>query len=161
MVAASFDGDINRMDSGSTILLVDDSVDDVFLFNHYVAKNHLPFKIQVAHDGTEGMNYMEGKGEFGDREKFPIPNFIISDNNMPGMTGKEFVTWLKADSRYASVPTVFFSGTTSSTDVDHAYGKLGVQSYIFKPEEPKKLEHYIKVIFDYWSICAVPQCKVD
>ncbi|MDB6024706.1 MAG: response regulator receiver protein [Verrucomicrobiales bacterium] len=147
------------MDSGSTILLVDDSEDDVFLFEHCLTKNKYPFKIHLARNGLEAMNYLEGKEEFSDRVKFPIPQFIITDNKMPLVTGKEFLTWLKEHPRYSVVPTLFFSGFASPKEVDYAYATLGVHSYIFKPESPEQLERYIKLIFDYWSICAIPACK--
>lgn len=144
------------MDRGATILLVDDSEDDVFLFERVVAKNKLPFKIQVARNGLEAKDYMQGQRGFSDRQKFPLPQFIITDNNMPGMSGKEFLIWLKEHPGRAMVPILMFSGAASEDDVSFAYKELGVQSYIFKPATPDKLEHYIKAIFNYWAICAIP-----
>lgn len=150
---------ITAMRPGSTVLLVDDSMDDVFFFTRLVKKHGYPFRIEHAKDGVQAIEYLEGKGEFADRKRFPLPRFIISDNQMPRMTGRELLRWLRDHPQLSVVPTIFFSGPSSAKELNEAYDQLGVHSVIYKPQDNDTLERYVKLIFDYWSICALPTCS--
>src|SRR6185503_3829739 len=60
-----------------TILFAEDSEDDRLMFER--ALHRLPFKTEVrfANDGHEAISYLEGKDQYSDRQKFPIPTVIL------------------------------------------------------------------------------------
>jgi len=41
--------------------------------------------------GEEAMEYFKGVGRFADRRRFPMPNLVLLDSNMPKVTGFEFL----------------------------------------------------------------------
>lgn len=147
------------MQAGATVLLVDDDENDSLLFQRAVRQNQFPFRVHWVRNGREALDYISGNGEFADREKFPFPKFIVTDNKMPVMSGSEFLRWLKAHPKYHVVPTIVFGGSASPTEVDSAYQELGAHSYISKPADSENLQQIVKLIFDYWAVCHVPHCK--
>jgi CheY-like chemotaxis protein len=50
-----------------TILHVDDSPEDVFLLKHAFKRAEIHNPVQVAVDGQQAIDYLAGRGKFGDR----------------------------------------------------------------------------------------------
>src|SRR5687767_6411189 len=118
----------------ATVLLVDDNESDVFLFKRAVQTAGLNINVHVAHNGLEAINYLKLACESDDRDAFPFPKFILTDNRMPVMTGREFLRWLKEHPRCNVIPTVVLGGSASPDDVQEAYD-LGAHSYFVKPDD--------------------------
>src|SRR5687768_1862488 len=114
------------MKSSDTILLVEDDESDAFFFKRALQKNNLPHRVHVAQNGQEAVNYMKGEGEFANRDQYPFPKFIITDNRMPMMSGSDFLKWLKGNPQFRVIPTIVFGGSTSPADITNAYENLEV-----------------------------------
>ncbi|MDM8535374.1 response regulator [Desulfobacterales bacterium HSG17] len=89
----------------------------------------LKFKLSKADYETE---YFNSGGEA--LEKIPMlkPHIIVSDIDMPNMNGYEFCEKLRQDSRTASIPFIFLSGRTDTTDQLEGL-RLGADDYVCKP----------------------------
>lgn len=89
----------------------------------------LKFKLSKAGYETQ---YYNGGGEA--LEKIPElkPHIIVSDIDMPNMNGYEFCEQLRQDSRTASIPFIFLSGRTDTTDQLEGL-RLGADDYVCKP----------------------------
>ena len=72
-----------------------------------------------------------------------VPDLIISDITMPGMSGFDLFGMVRSDSKFQNTPFIFLSG---HTDLQHIMmGKeLGSDDYIMKPYEPEMLISTIK-----------------
>lgn len=149
------------MEKGSTVLLVEDDETDAFFFQRAVSKGGFPYRVKVAKNGLEGMEYLAGSGKFADRDRFPFPKFIVTDNRMPMVSGKEFLLWLKSHPKFHVVPTIILGGQDDPKNVDEAYEELGAHSYIVKPSTNEQLERVVRLIFEYWALCEIPRCKTD
>ncbi|MFN7138536.1 MAG: response regulator [Limisphaerales bacterium] len=149
------------MQEGAIVLLVEDDESDAIFFQRAVQKNGFPYRVHVAGNGKEAMEYIQGLGEFSDRTRYPFPKFIITDNRMPVMTGNEFLKWLRAHPEFSVVPTIILGGSEQDSEIDFAYEELRVHSYIVKPSDVNKLQDVVKRIFDYWSVCRLPTCKQE
>ena len=104
---------------------------------------------------------MEGDGKFSDRDAFPFPKFIVTDNRMPVLSGTEFLQWLKKHPQFHVVPTIILGGGEGQEAVDEAYSELQVHSYMNKPPTSERLEKLVQLIFSYWAECCLPTCKVE
>ena len=143
------------------VLLVEDDENDVFLFRRALERTGAPFQLQVARDGGEAQEYLTGGGRFQNRELFPFPKFIITDDRMPVVSGDAFLKWLKNHPHFHVVPTIMLSGSSRPADVTKACDELAVHSYIIKPTGTRELEEALALIFKYWALCAVPPAFQD
>lgn len=66
-------------------------------------------------------------------------NFIITDWNMPEMSGLEFVTELRSKPQYVKMPVLMITTRGMKEDVLQAV-QAGVNNYMVKPFTPETLE---------------------
>ena len=73
-------------------------------------------------------------------------NFIITDWNMPNMSGLEFVNKVRS-SNFKTLPILMVTTRSIKEDIIEAM-KAGVNSYIVKPFTPQTLQEKIDRILD-------------
>jgi adenylate cyclase len=108
------------------ILAVDDNEDNIQLIIDIV--EDMGHDVIMALDGTQALDIIEQD----------LPDLILLDVNMPGMTGFEVLEHLKAVERTASIPVIML---TALAGVDHrveGFG-LGAEDYLVKPFSPLEL----------------------
>jgi len=106
-------------------LIVDDNL-DVRLFLRSLLEDQ--FKILEAENGEEGLKLAITS----------LPDIVISDVMMPGMSGLELCEKIKADVRTDHIPVILT--TVLSSHSDRLEGlKKGADSYIPKPIDPDHL----------------------
>jgi len=118
-----------------SMLLVDDSTEDRLLFKNslwYATRLRL---VAEAGDGREAMDYFEGLGQFADRDKFPLPDLLLLDLNMPRVNGFEVLTWLQR--RAFNHFTVVLTDSKRSEDIKRALD-LGADLYQMKPRRERE-----------------------
>jgi CheY-like chemotaxis protein len=113
--------------AGPSILLIENSDDDVFLFRHALSRVKYSGNVQVVASVTQACMYLEGYGKFADREHYPLPDLIVSDMNLSGETGTGFLEWLRQEDRFAHLPFVFLSGSFQPQDRVRS-AELGVRT---------------------------------
>lgn len=74
-----------------------------------------------------------------------MPDLIISDINMPNMTGIEFLDYLKKNELFRSIPFVILSSEDSTSQKIELLEK-GADDYISKPFNPMELKVRLKKI---------------
>lgn len=92
--------------------------------------------ITYAKTGLEAVAALEKRGA----------DLVISDWNMPAMTGLELLKWLKNDDRFHQVPFLMVTSIDQRANVIEAV-KNGVNGYIIKPFTAQDLEAKIASIF--------------
>lgn len=118
-----------------TVLYVSDNK-----FMHVVIKDTLkPYNIKVI-DVYSGIEALQMLSEL-------TPNLILSDIDMPGMTGIELCRTLRESTEYANIPFVIYSGSENDDDIERAFSS-GAKGYIIKKYHKEvlaeKIIHYIK-----------------
>lgn len=74
-------------------------------------------------------------------------DFIISDWNMPNMTGLDLLKAVRADADLKDIPVLLVTAEALKDNVVEAV-KAGVNGYIVKPFTPETLKEKIDSIFD-------------
>lgn len=98
------------------ILLVDDSESDNFYHSRIIKKCDVADNIVVKYSAEEALAYLKTL----DGEKYPTPELLFLDINMPGMNGWEFLEEyerLEGDQLCGIVVTML---TTSQNDDDRS-----------------------------------------
>jgi DNA-binding response OmpR family regulator len=134
----------------NSILLVEDDGNDVLLLEHAFRKANLSNPIFTVNDGEKAIDYLNGRNEYADRQKFPLPLLMLLDLKLPRKGGLEVLTWLRAQSSALNrLPVVVFTSSRQSRDINRAYD-LGANSYLVKPADFERLSEIVKLLDSYW-----------
>jgi CheY-like chemotaxis protein len=109
------------------ILLVDDDEDDRQIFTEIVCDVDSEALVEYAENGLE---MIASLNKMPDEE---LPGMIILDQNMPRMTGKESLIFLKESPRYQQIATIVYS-TYQVKDFYQECLELGAQDVVAKPD---------------------------
>jgi CheY-like chemotaxis protein len=85
----------------------------------------------VVRDGQECLDYLFRKKHFDDHEKFPLPDLILLDLNLPQRDGREVLKLVKEEHSLKSIPVVIVSTSDREEDVSFAF-QNGAAAYISK-----------------------------
>ena len=119
---------------GKKVLVVDDSA----VMRQIIKKNlkELGFSdLTEAEDGAAGLK-AAGDGGF---------DLIVSDWNMPNMTGLEFLKAVRADGGLKGIAFIMVTSEADKEKIMEAV-QAGVNQYIVKPFNAVQLEEKIKAI---------------
>jgi CheY-like chemotaxis protein len=136
------------------ILVMEDDAEDAWLLQRALTKLGIT-KFHFVRDGEEGIAYLTGRGEYSDRQRYPVPGFIITDLKMPLLNGLEVLKWLRDHPAYRNLPTLILTSSRAESDVANAYG-FGANSYMVKPTNSDELDKLGQLICDYWAACEIP-----
>lgn len=90
-----------------------------------------------AEDGALGFKMLE---------TMPDIEFIVSDWNMPNMTGLEFLKAVRADPRFKHLPFLMVTAEAEKENIIEAV-KSGVSNYIVKPFTGATLQEKLAKVF--------------
>ncbi len=115
------------------VLIIDDEKDIVESVEYNLAKEG--YKISKAYDGINGLEAVHKK----------LPDLVILDLMLPGMSGIEICKAMKADQKTSSIPVIML--TAKGEETDKIVGlEVGADDYITKPFSIRELAARIKTI---------------
>jgi two-component system response regulator len=137
-----------------SILLVDDSDDDVELTLRAFRSHGGSHEIHVARDGDEAIESLFGTTSAPPRR---VPTLVLLDLKLPGLTGFEVLSRIRAHPRTRLVPVVILTHSTERADLVDAYG-LGANSYVRKPVSFRDFVDAAGLMARYWlALNEVPE----
>jgi len=92
--------------------------------------------VQEAEDGVDALNKLRG-------EKF---DFVVSDWNMPNMTGIELLRAIRADAALKHLPVLMVTAEAKKENIIEA-AQAGASGYVVKPFTAATLDEKLKKIF--------------
>ena len=124
------------MDKNMKILIVDD-----FSTMRRIIKNLLRdlgfTNTQEADDGVTALPMLRN-GEF---------DFLVTDWNMPGMSGIELLKAVRADANLSAMPVLMVTAEAKRDQIIEA-AQAGVNGYVVKPFTAQVLKEKIEKIFE-------------
>lgn len=133
----------------NTILLVEDSRDDVYAFRYALKRSGIVNPVQVVTDGQKAIDYLAGVGVYGDRELCPLPFVIFLDLKLPYVDGFDVLTWIRTQRELESIAVVMLSGSAEDRDQAEAH-KLGARNYLVKPPTAETLIALFDSLDNLW-----------
>src|SRR2546423_7711665 len=137
------------MRSSQTILLAEDNPDDVLLAQIAFERAGLTPQLVVVSNGDEAIRYLQGEAPYTDRSRFPFPNLLLLDLDMPKKTGFEVLSWLRRRPGVSHLPVVILADTSYHNDLARCLN-LGADSFIDKPTDTFNFTLAFKQLADRW-----------
>jgi CheY-like chemotaxis protein len=132
-----------------TILLVEDEENDVVFMEMALEKAGLMSAFQVAEDGQEAIDYLNGNGQFADRDRFPLPALVFLDLKLPKVMGMDVLKWIRDQPLLDSMVVIMLTSSQQRSDIQQAC-TLGANSYLVKPSNPLALDEVVDLVKRYW-----------
>lgn len=133
------------------LFLLEDDENDAFMIQRAIERAHPSCELTRFHEPTaaiEKLNHLS-------KPDAEAPHLILTDLKMPGMTGLEFVQWLRG-SRFSCIPVIMLSGSSLPEDILAAY-RHGTNSFTTKPMDVHDLNEIVNTVMRYWrDICQTP-----
>ena len=124
-----------------TVLIIDDSQDDVLIARRVFSRLKRGIRTEVASDGEEGLAFLG-------RER-TLPSLILLDLKMPGMGGIEVLRRIRGDQRLKSVPVIIVTHSALESDVA-ACLEAGANAVLHKAFDIDRFGKEIEAVLDRW-----------
>ena len=137
------------MDKNGPVIIIEDDADDQLFLKEVFTKLNYSNEVIFFSDGEAALDYLH--------QPHVVPFLILSDINMPKLTGFELRDKLKTDADLAikCIPYLFFSTALNQRAVIDAYSN-SVQGFFVKQTDIGELKKIISIIMEYWKRCAAP-----
>ena len=143
------------MNDRQTILLVDDSENDLFLMRVAFKKAAFNSPLQEVHNGEQAIAYLKGESIYSDRNQYPLPSVMLLDLNMPMKNGFEVLAWVRTQPVFKRLSVIILTASVRDEDVERAFD-LGATSYLLKPGPLEDLIAMITCLRDWLQINHFP-----
>lgn len=102
------------------LLLVDDSENDLLLVKNAFTRGKLRHPLRSVTSGTQAIEYVEGRGQFSDSARYPLPSLIILDIKMPPPDGFEVLRWIRQRPEFDKVCAVMLTASDEISNANRA-----------------------------------------
>ena len=134
-----------------TILLVEDSDDDIELTRRALRKNAIQNPLEVVRDGQAALDYLFAEGKWAERDVAQLPRLVLLDLQLPRVSGLEVLRRIRADERTRMLPVVILTSSKEERDLVEGY-QLGANSYIRKPVDLNQFMEAVRQLGLYWLV---------
>lgn len=131
------------------ILLVEDNRMDVELTLDAFREARLRNTVHVSPTGQDALDYLFGRGAYGDRATYPLPNLILLDLKLPGIDGFTVLREVKTAPILKRLPVIILTSSREEGDRALTYDS-GANSYIVKPVSFSGFLDVVRQIEGYW-----------
>jgi len=142
------------MKPAHAILLVEDNPADVKITQRALKESALSVDLIVVRDGQEAVEYLLRQGRHAANQVWRVPDLILLDLNLPGMTGLEVLNRVRSTAELRTVPVVVLTTSRRLEDVQQVYA-AGANTYIEKPQEFARFVQVLQTIQRYWLDTAI------
>jgi CheY-like chemotaxis protein len=131
----------------NTILIVEDDPITQLSFQIAIEKAFLGVSINTANNGVQAKYYLEKR--VANTECNPLPVAILTDVNMPCMSGIDLLAWVKQHPALQNIPVIVMSSSDEPEQIKLAMNN-GAISYFVKLSSIDKLLCLVKSLSP-WS----------
>lgn len=143
------------MSRAAHILLVEDRRMDVELTLDAFREAQLKDTVHVAWNGEQALDYLFGRDEFADRQRYPMPDLVLLDLKLPGIDGQEVLRQVKSTPELKRMPVVVLTSSREQRDRLECYDH-GANSFLVKPISFDGFMDVVREVHAYWLGLNVP-----
>lgn len=134
----------------STFLLVEDSNADAALIRRAFTRANLLNPLQVVISGEQALAYLSGRGHYADRSRYPLPEIVLLDLNLPGIDGFEVLSWIRMQPQLRTVRVLILTSSDDPRHVTRAR-QLGADAYLVKPDDLNEFASFAAALGGTWE----------
>ena len=131
--------------SSPTVLVIDDSDDDFYVFQRACRRSHPNVRLHRCCDGAECREYLARLASHQE----PWPVLVFLDLNMPGADGRQLLQEIKGSNALRQLRVVVYSTSDNPADINFCYSNFA-NAYHSKPLEYEDMRTDLSSILDYW-----------
>jgi CheY-like chemotaxis protein len=124
-------------DTHHSILVVDDSTDDIELTKIALTAAMPEVRVASAFDGKTALEMLRGN--------MPLPSLILIDVKMPGMSGLDTLQEIRRDDRLKRIPVVMVTCSSLESDRDRSLA-AGADGFLPKAFSIEQFSNDLKTI---------------
>ena len=124
-----------------TILVVDDSENDIALLQRAFDQEGVKNDVHVCKGGAEALDYLSNTST--------LPRLMLLDINMPAINGFEVLRRVKDHPQWRQIITVIFTTSMQPQDKTRA-SELGADSFLTKPMNNDDLRMVVRHFLKEW-----------
>ncbi len=137
------------MNDQALFVLIEDNENDALLIRRAFVHAKILNPLLVLKSAEEGMAYFLGTGKYANRVEFPLPTLVLLDLNLPGISGIDFLRWVRAQTGISTTRVVVLTASDSLKDVNAAY-QAGANSFLIKPVDFERFVEISRALNGYW-----------
>lgn len=122
------------------VLIVEDNEPDILLTEEVLSLAGIDANIIIARDGVEAIDCILKNKQYAN---VVTPDLVLLDINLPKLNGKEVLSFIKSNPKYAGIHVVMYTSSNLETDILFCY-KTGVDLYLNKPYAMTDFEKIIE-----------------
>lgn len=126
-----------EMPKSKRLVYIDDDEDDILVLAEVLSQINNDIECISAVDAQDGLDLLE-KGD--------PPHYIFLDINMPRISGKQCLQYIRTNPRYDHVPVVMLSTSTSDSDIKECMA-LGATAFLVKPSDLPTFSEKLRALF--------------
>jgi CheY-like chemotaxis protein len=131
-----------------TILVVDDTADNLLLLSHLLNDE---YRVRIAHNGEKALNICQSDDP---------PDLVLLDIMMPGIDGFEVARLMREHPTSESIPVIFVTAMTGETERSRGM-QLGAVDFVTKPIDPDSLKLRVHNFMRYVGLHKQLQANYD
>jgi len=116
---------------GYDIMIVEDNLGHLKITEYILRQKNVQGNFIVVRDGQEALDYLFHRGRYSDASKYPLPQLILLDFNLPQRDGREVLKIVQEDETVNKIPIVIVSTSDREEDITYAF-EHGAVGYISK-----------------------------
>jgi len=93
------------------VLHVEDDHNDAFLFERAFSRAVIPCELYRVDSASQARCYLLGQEPYSDRERFPLPDLILTNINLHDESAMDFIRWLRDQASLAGIAVACLTGS--------------------------------------------------
>ena len=141
------------------VLIADHHPEDFARLREAFLANGINIALHHLTNGEQLRQYLVGNGEYSDGVRFPMPQLVLTEWDLPGLSALELLRWVREDDNLAKLPIVAWTRVSAADgEVKEAY-HLGLNAFFVKPSKDDELKNVAALISNYWKLAEKPMMK--
>jgi CheY-like chemotaxis protein len=143
------------IDRAVTFLLVEDDDNHAHLVMRSLARSPVTNQVYRVHNGEEALAFLRGAGVYA---RYPRPDVVLLDLNLPRLSGHEVLRDIKEDRDLQAIPVVVLTTSCAERDRERAYS-FHANSYVVKPVDFDQFQQLVTDLCQYWGAWNQPPVR--